>query len=210
LYTLETDLVYDTSSTIDNTYYFRNVSSSTKYLIENRQEGNTFDSYLPHVKQEMDGGILIWKIGSNALGSGTNVIAADNDYTDSEESQAEDIFRPDGNYPYHTISDYSTPANLKLDGNFTHFALDSFYTNADAIPIRFITNYWAGTITSNTTWNDSTYVGGDISIPSGVTLTLGSTAVVDLFANLCLTGGTLVRQTGCEIRPDLRLMNNIF
>jgi len=62
-YMPEVDLEYNTSQTLMSSYYVREFSGiNRRYLVENRQRGNTYDEGLPHVKQNMEGGILIWQI----------------------------------------------------------------------------------------------------------------------------------------------------
>ena len=175
-YMPDTDLIYNTSSTVMNTYYVREFSGDRRYIVENRQQGNTFDDGLPHAKEGLEGGILIWDIKYSSLGSGTNTIKADNDGGSGMDNQAQDMFRPYGAYPYHRISDYSSPADLKLSSTqYSHFSIDNYYENGNTITIDFIPNYWEGEINTNTTWtasNSPYYVGTDITIVNGVTLTI--------------------------------------
>ena len=86
-------------------------------MIENKQRGNTFDESLPHAVKNDDGGLLIWRIsGSGLTEDATSLIPADNENVDDGmQSMSDDLFRPTGTYPYNTISDYSSPANLKID-----------------------------------------------------------------------------------------------
>ncbi|MDZ7723081.1 MAG: right-handed parallel beta-helix repeat-containing protein [candidate division KSB1 bacterium] len=64
----------------------------------------------------------------------------------------------------------------------------------------FITNYWSGALTSNTTWtsaNSPYYIGGDITVESGVTLTLSSGVQVIFLEGDDQSGGA--SSSKCEL-----------
>jgi tetratricopeptide (TPR) repeat protein len=180
-------LIYNTSPTTQSAFYAREFSGNRRYLIENRQQGNTYDDGLPHVVVGKPGGLLIWRIDGNGIYEGaTSLLHADNSSGTDFSDMANDMFRPTGDYPYGKISDYSTPKNLKLSPTeFSRFAIDKFTQNANNITVDFIHNYWEGAISSNTTWssvNNPYFVGGNITVNSGVTLTITAGTTV-LFAS---------------------------
>lgn len=210
-YMPETDLIYNTSPNTPGTYYIREFSGSRRYLVENRQQGNNFDGGLPHVHENMEGGILIWRINDDGLDENeTTIIPADDDPTSDWSNKAMDMFRPTGSIPYNKITDYSTPADLKLNSSeYSHFAVVNFYENGNPITIDFVINYWEGPITSNTTWPTTTsnyYVGDDITIENSATLSIESNAIVDLYGNaIKVINGILDRQENVTINPDIQL-----
>ncbi|MBD3290455.1 hypothetical protein GF337_16745, partial [candidate division KSB1 bacterium] len=212
----DVDLVYNTSPTTYSTFYVREFTSDRRYVIENKQQGNTYDGGLPHVHENMDGGILIWRIDDDGLGiDDVNILAADNDVTNTWANKAEDLFRPDGSYPYNRISDYSSPKNLKLTGSeYSHFAIDNYTQNSNAIIIDFITNYWQGIIATNTIWNSTPglyYIGGDIAVTSSATLTIESGVSINLNGNcIKVTAGAIdiLNRDSLTIDVDIRLLSN--
>ena len=49
--------------------------------------------------------------------------------------------------------------------------------------------YWVGEIAANTTWNDTVRVGGDVTVPAGVTLTIAANTVIQFIADTDAAGG---------------------
>ena len=50
-------------------------------------------------------------------------------------------------------------------------------------------NYWSGSLTGTQNWSDTVYVGGDVTVASGATLTLAADTEVRFLANTDDTGG---------------------
>ncbi len=207
---------YEPNTNLDynpNNYFVRELSGNRRYLIENRQQGNNFDGGLPHVQQNMEGGLLIWRINDDGLDNNeTTIIPADNIATQDWANEAMDMFRPTGSISYNKITDYTSPANLKLSSiEYSHFAVVNYHQNDDPITIDFVTNYWEGSITSNITWPATIshyYVGDNITIENGAILTLNSGAVIDLNgSSVRVINGTLNRGTNVAFNPDIRLLN---
>lgn len=162
----------------------------------------------------MEGGLLIWRINDDGLDNNeTTLIPADNDPYNDWANQALDMFRPTGSIPYNKITDYSSPADLKLSSTeYSRFAVVNYYLNGNPITIDFVTNYWEGPITSNTTWPVTTshyYVGNDITIENSATLSIEPGATVDLYGNaIKVINGTLDRQNNVTFNPDIQLFAN--
>ena len=62
--------------------------------------------------------------------------------------------------------------------------LDEFYVSPQPTP-------WSGTLVGNTTWQDSVYLDGNVTIPTGTTLTIASGTQVDLAGHGLVVDGTL-------------------
>lgn len=99
---------------------------------------------------------MIWHIGGHGLGDyQTDLTEADANSDWPMENQAEDVFRPDGTYPYHQIFDYSEPANLELsDGTLSHFVIEDYFTNGNTINIDFEVNYLSTKSSIATAYNN--------------------------------------------------------
>ncbi|MGQ9561476.1 MAG: hypothetical protein ACUVWA_13285 [Candidatus Oleimicrobiaceae bacterium] len=158
---LHASLVYSSSPTTPSTYYVRlwSVSGIDEWLlVENRQCTNTYHRSLPPavVTPPKSGGILIWRIAGHGLSDyQTDLIEANANSGWPMENQAEDVFRPDGTYPYHRIFDYSTPADLKLsDGTLSHFAVDNYWANGEIIIVDFKVNYLTSKSAEATAFNN--------------------------------------------------------
>jgi hypothetical protein len=157
-------LIYSTEPTSPSTYYVRlfpgSISANDeRLLVENRQLTNNYDQQLPplRVTPPKSGGILIWRIRGDGLNENqTQLILADKDPGTAMENQAEDVFRPNGVYPYHKIFDHSAPATLKLsDSTLSHLVVDDYFTNGDTINIDFKVNYLSSKSSTATAYNSS-------------------------------------------------------
>ena len=157
-------LIYSTEPTSPSTYYVRLFPGSIpandeRLLVENRQLTNNYDQQLPplRVTPPKSGGILIWRIRGDGLNENqTQLILADKDPGTAMENQAEDVFRPDGTYPYHKIFDHSSPATLKLsDSTLSHLVVDDYFTNGNTINIDFQVNYLSSKSSTATAYNSS-------------------------------------------------------
>ncbi len=91
---------------------------------------------------------------------------------------------------------YTNPSTAGYEGNsqskFTGIALRDIRSSSTATGVMqmdLYLQYWAGPITSNTTWSGRITVGGDVTIESGVTLTVERGTEVRFLANTDDTGG---------------------
>jgi len=143
-------------------------------LIENRQQiTGTFDKYLPGE------GLLVYV--ENVLLEADGSVHLDT----SNISNSGDPFP--GSSSNTKLTDFTTPNSIIRDGTvLSHFAVLDISVNGDSVIADFIPNYWQGTISSDTTWYSSKspyYIGGDIVVSSGVTLTIEANTEVIFAAN---------------------------
>ncbi|MBN1999773.1 hypothetical protein JW935_19615, partial [candidate division KSB1 bacterium] len=86
----------------------------------------------------------------------------------------------------------STPYAQQQD---SHIAVTNIHKDAgdpNIIIADLFTNYWSGTVSSNTTWSSSDgpfYVGGDLTVATGVTLTIQSGVTVNFLNGDDQSGG---------------------
>jgi photosystem II stability/assembly factor-like uncharacterized protein len=86
--------------------------------------------------------------------------------------------------------------------DFNHIVIE--YTNAghnlllatDQGVYRYLHNTWAGTITQNTTWSGAVYVIGDVTISSGVTLTVAPGTIVKFYPSAQLIADGVLNAVG--------------
>ncbi len=113
------------------------------------------------------------------------------------DGDATDLF-PNGGMT--SITPYTTPNTNDHNGNNTHIAITNIHYNGDDIVFNIYQNYWSGALTSNTTWtsaNSPYYIGGDITVESGVTLTISSGVQVIFLEGDDQSGGAL--SSKCEL-----------
>ena len=90
---------------------------------------------------------------------------------------------------------YTNPSTAGYNDNdqqniFTGIALRDIRSSSSGVmQMDLYLQYWAGPITSNTTWSGRITVGGDVTIESGVTLTVERGTEVRFLANTDDTGG---------------------
>ncbi len=180
-------------------------------------------------------GLLIWhRRGSTILDiecasgqwSGSNpdpltgTDALDDNIDVVYNGSADDFFDGMGNDNFSQLTNpctngYSVSSRHAAENILSHKAILNIIkvgSGSSEIKADFITNFWAGNIISNTSWNSSTnpyYIGGNIIVSDATTLTITTGAVVNLNGNvLKITGtGSIIRQTGSIFNPDIRLLN---
>ncbi len=78
--------------------------------------------------------------------------------------------------------DNGTPGNLEDDRQIvpTGIAVRNISSSGGIVRADILLNYWTGPITANTTWSGTVTVGGDVTIPAGVTLTINPNTTVRL------------------------------
>ena len=89
---------------------------------------------------------------------------------------------------------YSNPSTAGYNGNSQNVRSGIAVRDIQALPggivqADFHLNYWSGSITANTTWNGTVTVGGDVTVASGVTLTLDEDTQVRFLADTDDTDG---------------------
>ena len=103
---------------------------------------------------------------------------------------------PGRNWPAHRVTpDWATdeshfarpPSRTDANGNRVgdddplHVALRNIVVNRGTDPHAFVNifhGYWEGTLTQSATWSGDVYVGGDLIVPDGITLTIGNGTTV--------------------------------
>ena len=185
-------LIEDTHS-IDNTgkaYKIPISGSSDYYYIENRGEGyysstwkdwhHQYSPYMPST------GLIIMK-GDDW--KDVRVITADNNF--SGYGDAGDPYKIGGN---ELFAPSTTPSS-----DYTYVELlDEF---SGDINVKFIPNYWGGTITQNTIWGGEVYLYSDLTVNSGVTLTIESNTVIKAANNVSLTVHGTLEAAGTLSQP---------
>ena len=103
----------------------------------------------------------------------------------------------------------TSSTSLGNNASFTTGTLAYSYNGANFRADLKTVNYsTSGTLSSNETWYTTNSLAGDVSVPSGVTLTIPSTATVNLNAHSIIsTGGTITLDAGAGISPNKVLLN---
>ena len=103
---------------------------------------------------------------------------------------------PGRNWPAHRVTpDWATdeshfarpPSRTDANGNRVndddplHVALRNIVVNRGTDPhalVNIFHGYWEGTLTQSASWSSDVYVGGDLIVPEGITLTIGNGTTV--------------------------------
>ncbi len=103
---------------------------------------------------------------------------------------------PGRNWPAHRVTpDWATdeshfarpPSRTDANGNRVndddplHVALRNIVVNRGTDPhalVNIFHGYWEGTLTQSASWSSDVYVGGDLIVPDGITLTIGNGTTV--------------------------------
>lgn len=139
------------------------------FLVENRQlgagAGTNWNKY-----PDYTGGILIWYIKSSD--DTIDLIEGDND---NSTNIAYDVFRyVSGSIYYKTkLNDYTTPDAKLFDDSVSNIVIRNISSSSSTMTAD-LSPFWGGTIDDSMTWSGlNVYVGENLTIPSGKTITLG-------------------------------------
>ena len=167
-----------------------------EYILEHKDNVG-FTVYVSDFQFTSAPGLFIWRrhvhrerpmliVADNSRGRGASINSTSDDYFG-------DPFPGLTNNTH--ISDYTNISLLQIVGSSTYrgdsprINIDNITNNETNTTIDIYINYWAGPITASTTWSGTVYVGGDVTISSGVTLTVASGTEVHFLANTDDTGG---------------------
>ena len=166
-------------------YYVVNRSvtySGSFFILENRLR-EYFDYYTPNNPSYQgetgdpngnEGGLLIWRIEPSWI----HLVPADNEKSDNYQnldlenrSYSQDPFPK---YQHQNFNGNTIPDSKNRNGYDLHYAVQNIRWNDTnkKVTVDIYTNAWAGTISSNTTWDKDVYVYDDITIDQGITLTI--------------------------------------
>jgi len=184
------------------------------FLIENRQIGSEWNSKIWQVNdppdttnyhyldEATDDGLLIWYVKENVTGKDLiKLIPADNSYMSYDLD--EDAYRVGNNIH---LSDYTTPSSTRYPGYRSNVLVTDVGSTGDPMTAD-LSPYWGGTLYDTVTWSETgNYVGDDLTIPWGETLTIASDKFGRVEDNKKITiayGGTLIANQGSELRKTL-------
>ena len=99
------------------------------------------------------------------------------------------------------------PTSLTLSvGSCTTYYFEVRARNAaaagDSVRVLALAPKWSGSLSSDTTWSGAVCVDGEVTIPSGVTLSLGSGTEVSFSPGALIVAGTLGAGTGVTFRSS--------
>ena len=199
---VEEELSYSADREFYQNDVYKIVSStdpSDFFLIENRQTGEGWNQALALDGSEDGGGLLIWHIGlgySSRKDDYIDLIEADGSAFDRRTSYYGDLFP--GSTGKTALTDFTTPnsrkwgtdsdpttpdyhpANPGGNSSVRIFDISSSGTNMTAT----LSPFWVGSISQGMNdWSGIVTVGGDVTVPSGVTLTLAAGTEVHFLAD---------------------------
>ena len=127
----------------------------------------------------------------NSVSGGDNLdyISSDSTYTVDHHGNLGDATDLWDGETYTAFTPYTNPSAAGYNDNdlqnvFTGIALHNIRSSSSGVmQVDIYLQYWSGSITEDTTWSGRITVGGDVTIPSGVTLTIASGTVVRFVAN---------------------------
>ncbi len=179
----------DHNETMD--FYQFTDGSGQQFVVENRQYSG-FNSYLPAWWEPGEnGGLLFWHyVGYISQYNDRNSVMlrrADND-NDVILQGLPHVSDGDLGDPFPGDSDnrnitMATTPNTNIGNNPTGFAVTNISSTGNLMRADFYHNYWSGSINQNTTWTGEIFVGGDITVESGISLTIDPNTTITFAAN---------------------------
>ena len=177
---------YQIDSGIDKIYKLRTDPSFNlyQYFLEHRTNDG-FGRYIEsHPCEDNEPGMVLYyyKYTANPTNKVT-VVAADNSNYNEDQEDIDGVLGDPfpGASTNQNISDYTSPVKLLKDSKYPHLRLNNITNNDTNTTADIYINYWQGVISENTTWQDTVYVGNDITVISGDTLTIDYGSLVNIF-----------------------------
>ena len=127
-----------------------------------------------------------------------------------KDGDSTDLF-PNGGIT--AITPYTTPNTNDHNGINTHIAITNIHQDGDSIVFNIFQNYWSGPITSNTTWssaNSPYYIGGDITVESGATLSITANTEVIFLSGDAESGGNNTSKSEIIVEGELKADDATF
>lgn len=166
---------------LDVVYKIKGSYSSEYILIENRQTGGGWNRFLP------PGGLLVWRVGNS--GYTVDLIEAVSRPA-SQGADDTDPFPGSGNV--RSLSDFTSSSNCRfISGANSNVVIQNISNNGTTMTAD-LSPYWYGSIGQSQTWSGSVLVGENLTVASGITLTVdGGTSVVCTNGSAVLVNGSL-------------------
>ena len=192
----------------DNLYAIDGANGAT-YLLEHRQDEG-FGRYVSYHPHEDPPGLLIWRRESHPATDANEhpaLIPADGrSIRDAREDEEEDPDVPpyqdlltdpfpgpdpqdqhtnatDASHLRHAVTGWTDdPHEPNPDPGDSHIALRNITNHGTHSTLDVIFNYWSGPLAEDATWSGTVRLGGDVTVPAGVTLTIQSGTVVEFAA----------------------------